>query len=141
MIIGIDHVSIASNDIAEALKLFEQFGLKLVYQEDLTKEGVRANQLDAGNTRIEILEALREDASVNKFLAERGPGLHHICFRVDNLEETIEQMLAAGMRLVSPQPREDGQGRRVFLHPASGHGVLMGFVERHPWPEGTRDGV
>lgn len=132
MIIGIDHVSMASADLAEALRLFEQFGLRLTYTEDLPGEGVRSNQIDAGNTSIEILEALRDDAPVVKFLRNRGPGLHHICFRVDDLEATIAQMQAAGLELVDPQPREDRQGRRVFLHPRSGGGVLMGFVERHP---------
>ena len=132
MIIGIDHVSMASADLAEALRLFEQFGLRLTYTEDLPGEGVRSNQIDAGNTSIEILEALRDDAPVVKFLRNRGPGLHHICFRVDELEATIAQMQAAGLELVDPQPREDRQGRRVFLHPRSGGGVLMGFVERHP---------
>ena len=132
MIIGIDHVSMASADLAEALRLFEQFGLRLTYTEDLPGEGVRSNQIDAGNTSIEILEALRDDAPVVKFLRNRGPGLHHICFRVGDLEATIAQMQAAGLELVDPQPREDRQGRRVFLHPRSGGGVLMGFVERHP---------
>ena len=132
MIIGIDHVSMASADLAEALRLFEQFGLRLTYTEDLPGEGVRSNQIDAGNTSIEILEALHDDAPVVKFLRNRGPGLHHICFRVDDLEATIAQMQAAGLELVDPQPREDRQGRRVFLHPRSGGGVLMGFVERHP---------
>ena len=132
MIIGIDHVSMASADLAGALRLFEQFGLRLTYTEDLPGEGVRSNQIDAGNTSIEILEALRDDAPVVKFLRNRGPGLHHICFRVDDLEATIAQMQAAGLELVDPQPREDRQGRRVFLHPRSGGGVLMGFVERHP---------
>lgn len=132
MIIGIDHVSMASADLAETLRLFEQFGLRLTYVEDLPAEGVRSNQLDAGNTSIEVLEPLRSDASVQQFLDRRGQGLHHICFRVDDLEATIAQMQAAGFELVNPQPREDGQGRRVFLHPRSGSGVLMGFVQRHP---------
>ncbi len=132
MIIGIDHVSMASTDLAEALRLFDKLGLHLTYTEDLPAEGVRSNQLDAGNSSIEILEALRDDAPVVKFLQNRGPGLHHICFRVDDLEATIAQMQAAGLELVDPQPREDRQGRRVFLHPRSGCGVLMGFVERHP---------
>jgi len=122
----------ASTDLAEALRLFDKLGLHLTYTEDLPAEGVRSNQLDAGNSSIEILEALRDDAPVVKFLQNRGPGLHHICFRVDDLEATIAQMQAAGLELVDPQPREDRQGRRVFLHPRSGCGVLMGFVERHP---------
>ena len=132
MIIGIEHVSMASDDFTETLKFFEQFGLQLSYTEDLERDGVRVRQMDAGNASIEILEPLRADSPVHKFLATRGAGLHHVCFRVDDLEATVSQMLAAGLQLVSPQPREDGQGRRVFLHPRSAHGALMGFVERHP---------
>lgn len=132
MIIGIDHVSIASAELAETLRFFEQFGLKLVYQEDLPREGVRSNQMDAGNAAIEILEAIRPDAPLVRFLETRGPGLHHVCFRVDSLEATLATMLEQEYQLASPQPREDGQGRRVFIHPKSGGGVLMGFVERHP---------
>jgi methylmalonyl-CoA epimerase len=132
MIIGIDHVSIASAELAETLRFFEGFGLKLVYQEDLPSEGVRSNQMDAGNANIEILEAIRPDAPLVKFLETRGPGLHHVCFRVDDLDATLALMLERGYQLATPQPREDGQGRRVFIHPKSGGGVLMGFVERHP---------
>jgi methylmalonyl-CoA/ethylmalonyl-CoA epimerase len=131
MIIGIEHVSIASDDVAAVLRLFGVFGLRETYAEDLEVEGVRSRQLDAGNASIEVLEPLRGDAPVSRFLASRGPGLHHVCFEVDDLEATIAQMQAAGLRLVDPQPREDSQGRRVFLHPRSGHGVLMGFVQRH----------
>lgn len=131
MIIGIEHVSVASDDVTDLLRLFGVFGLRETYVEDLAEEGVRSRQLDAGNASIEVLEPLRDDAPVRRFLASRGPGLHHVCFEVDDLDATIVQMQAAGMRLVDPQPREDGQGRRVFLHPRSGHGVLMGFVQRH----------
>jgi len=134
MIIGIEHVSFASPDAAMVMKFFEQFGLHLTYQEDLVKDGIRTCQLDAGNATIEIIEPLRADSSLQRFLDSRGPGIHHVCFRVDNLEETIAQIQAAGLELVSTEPLVDGQGRRVFLHPRSGYGVLMGLVERHPEP-------
>jgi methylmalonyl-CoA epimerase len=131
-ILGIDHVSIAAADLGAVLGFFQQhLGLPLFYVEDLPDTGVRCYQVDAGNTAVEILAVQRPDSPVQRFLATRGPGLHHICFRVDNLEETVAYLLDNGFQLVDPQPREDGQGRRVFLHPASGQGVLMGFVERH----------
>lgn len=132
MIVGIDHVSMAPADVEEAFRLFALLGLKEGYSEDLAAEGVRSRQLDAGNCAIEILQAMRPDAPVQRWLERRGQGLHHICFRVDSLEATIQQVQAAGLELVSPAPREDGQGRRVFLHPRSGCGVLMGLVERFP---------
>ncbi len=141
MITGIDHVSFAVGDLQRSLDLFGLFGLHLDYREDLQMEGVRSNQLDAGNASIELLEPLRDDAAVNKFLRTRGPGLHHVCFRVDDLEATIRQVQAAGLELVDPQPREDGQGRRVFLHPRSGEGVLIGLVQRHEAGGATEAGA
>ena len=132
MIIGIEHVSFASSDAAEVMRFFQQFGLHVSYQEDLVQDGIRTCQLDAGNATVEIIEPLRSDSSLQRFLDNRGPGIHHVCFRVDNLEATIAQVQAAGLELVSTEPLVDGQGRRVFLHPRSGYGVLMGLVERHP---------
>lgn len=134
MIIGIEHISIASDDRDAVLELFGLLGLGVVYREDLPEERVRAEQLGAGNANIEVLTPLDAAAPVARFLAKHGPGLHHVCFRVDDLEATIAEVQRAGLELVSPQPREDGQGRRVFLHPRSGHGVLMGFVERKSGP-------
>lgn len=134
MIIGVEHVAIAANDRTAVVELFRRFGLDVVYREDLADEHVRAEQLDAGNAAVEILTPLDDSAPVARFLAERGPGLHHVCFRVDDVEATIADLRRAGLELASQQPREDGQGRRVFLHPRSGHGVLMGFVERKDAP-------
>ena len=131
MIIGIDHVSMASADLVEALRLFEQFGLRLTYTEDLPGEGVRSNQIDAGNTSIEILEALRDDAPVVKFLRNRGPGLHHICFRVTNLESHLNRLQQQGFRLINDAPVPGAHGCRVaFLHPAAGNGVLIELSEK-----------
>lgn len=132
MIIGIEHVSFASPDAAEVMRFFQQFGLQVSYREDLVQDGIRTCQLDAGNATVEVIEPLRSDSSLQRFLDNRGPGIHHVCFRVDDLEATIAQVQAAGLELVSPEPLVDGQGRRVFLHPRSGYGVLMGLVERHP---------
>jgi methylmalonyl-CoA epimerase len=135
VIIGIEHVSFASPDAAEVIRFFQEFGLALSYQEDLVQDGIRTCQLDAGNATVEIIEPLRADSSLQRFLDSRGPGIHHVCFRVDNLEATIAQIRAAGLQLVSDEPLVDGQGHRVFVHPRSGHGVLMGLVERHPEPQ------
>jgi methylmalonyl-CoA epimerase len=131
VIVGIEHVAIASNDPSAAARVLRDLGMHPWHQEDLAAEGVRSNQFASGIAVIEILEPLRDDAPLQRFLAQRGPGLHHICFQVDDLDATIELFQALGLELVNIEPREDDQGRRVFLHPRSGHGVLMGFVERH----------
>ncbi len=133
-ILGIEHVAIATNDTDAAIQLLQGLGMAPFHQEDLPAEGVRSNQFASGSAVVEVLEPMREDAPVRAFVARRGAGLHHVCFRVDDLEATIAQLQAQGLQLVSPQPREDQQGRRVFLHPRSGQGVLMGFVEHHPVP-------
>ncbi len=130
LIIGIDHIAIAADDAEPLRQLFALFGLQKVYQEDLREDRVRSEQFGAGNANVEVLTASDPSAPLGRFLATHGPGLHHVCFRVDNLETTIAQLQHAGLELVNPQPREDLQGRRVFLHPRSGHGVLMGLVER-----------
>jgi methylmalonyl-CoA/ethylmalonyl-CoA epimerase len=132
VIISIEHVALASADLHAAVTFLRELGMQPWHQEDLLAEGVRSNQFASGDAVVEILEALRDDAPVHRFVSQRGPGLHHVCFRVDNLDATILHFQQLGLELVSPQPREDQQGRRVFLHPRSGQGVLMGFVERHP---------
>jgi methylmalonyl-CoA epimerase len=131
MILGIEHVALASNDVPAAISFLGQLGMQPWHQEDLLSEGVRSNQFACGDAVVEVLEALHEDASLKKFLSQRGPGLHHVCFRVDDLDLTIQRFVSLGLELVDSRPREDGQGRRVFLHPRSAQGVLMGFVERH----------
>lgn len=130
MIIGIEHVAIATDDAGTMRELFEMFGLKIVYEEDLAEDAVHSEQFGTPNANIEVLTALEPSATVARFVKKNGPGLHHICFRVDDLDATIAQVQAAGLELVRPQPTDDTQGRRVFLHPRSGRGVLMGLVER-----------
>ncbi len=131
MITGIEHVAIVARDASAATAFLGDLGMTPWHCEELIDEGLRSNQFAAGSAVIEVLEPLSADASAQRFLDDRGPGLHHVCFRVDDLAGTIELFKSLGLRLVSDKPREDGQGRRVFLHPRSAHGVLMGFVEPH----------
>lgn len=130
-ILAIEHVAITADDTGATIGLLQALGLAPFHQEDLPADGVRSNQFASGSAVVEVLEPIRDDAPVRAFVARRGPGLHHVCFQVDDLESTIAQLQAQGLQLVTPQPREDSQGRRVFLHPRSGQGVLMGFVEHH----------
>jgi methylmalonyl-CoA epimerase len=127
----IDHVAIAVEELGPVLDLLGLFGLGIESEEELPDQGVKSSMVGAGNTQIELIEATAPDAPLAKFLAERGPGLHHVCVEVDDLEDAIATLQAKGLRLVDPEPRSDMAGRRVFLHPASGRGVLIGIMERH----------
>jgi len=131
-IIGIDHVAIAVDDLQPVLDLLAIFGLSMTSEEDLPDQGVKSTMVSAGNTQIELIQSMTEHSTIAKFMQDRGPGLHHICVEVDNLEEAIETLLSQGMRLLDKVPRSDNAGRRVFLHPSSGQGMLMGIMERHP---------
>jgi methylmalonyl-CoA/ethylmalonyl-CoA epimerase len=110
VIVGIEHVAVACADAAPVLGLFERLGWTLCIPRTCPPKGVRSHQLDVGNARIEVHDPQRSDAALHAFLARRGPGLHHICFRVDDLQATVAQLTAAGLELVNPEPRVDGQG-------------------------------
>jgi methylmalonyl-CoA epimerase len=127
----LDHVNIAAAD-AEALgKVFtEVLGLTLVEETTVEDQGVRVLKLAAGETAIEITEPLGEETPVGRFLAKRGPGLHHMAFRVADLEAALARMKALGVRLVDEEPRIGAGGHRIaFLHPKSFGGVLVELVE------------
>lgn len=93
-------------------------------------DGARITGLAAGESLVELLEAASENSPVARFLAKRGPGIHHICFAVDDLDATLERCREAGLRLVDPTPRIGAEGKRIaFLHPASTGGILIELSE------------
>ena len=127
----IDHIGIAVKSVADALKVYENaIGLKVSGHDEVPSEGVRVAMLDIGESRIELLEPTRPDSPIEQFMAKRGEGIHHIAVRVDNIEEAIERLKAAGARLIDPAPRRGAHNTRVaFMHPSSTHGVLLELVE------------
>jgi methylmalonyl-CoA/ethylmalonyl-CoA epimerase len=131
MLSTIDHVGVAVEDIDTALALYrDALGMPLVHRETVTEQGVDAVLLDVGDSHVELLQPLAEDTAVGKFLARRGPGLHHVAYRVSDIEETLRRLSAAGMRLIDEHPRVGIRGSRVaFLHPASTNGVLTEIVQ------------
>jgi methylmalonyl-CoA epimerase len=131
-LIGIDHVSIAVEALAPVLDLLALFGLALESEEVLPEQSITSYMVNAGNTHLELLESTSEDSLLAQFLTTRGPGLHHVCLEVDDLDEAMATLKAKGMRLVESEPRVDLVGRRVFLHPRSGFGTLIGIMQRHP---------
>jgi methylmalonyl-CoA epimerase len=131
MLSAIDHVGVAVESIDAALELYrDKLGMQLVHRETVTEQGVDAALLDVGDGHVELLQPLGPETAVGKFLSRRGPGLHHVAYRVASVQQTLDACAAAGMRLIDEQPRTGIRGSRVaFLHPASTGGVLTEIVQ------------
>jgi methylmalonyl-CoA/ethylmalonyl-CoA epimerase len=131
MLAAIDHVGVAVEDIDSTLALYRDvLQMPLVHRETVSEQGVDAALLDVGDGHIELLAPLGPDTAVGKFLARRGPGLHHVAYRVADVEETLRALAGAGIRLIDEEPRIGIRGSRVaFVHPSSAGGVLTEIVE------------
>ncbi len=126
----LDHIGIAVRSIEQA-KIYEALGLTVDHVEDVTTQGVRTAFLSAGEANIELLEPLSADSPVAKYIEKRGEGIHHICFRVDDIEQQLERLKSEGYRLINEAPVPGAHGCRVaFLHPAAGKGVLIELSEK-----------
>ncbi len=127
----IDHIAVAVQNLDEALGFYQaNLGLKLIAVELVEDQGVRVAKLDAGNTHIELLEPLGPDTPVGKFLSQRGPGLHHICMGIENIDSELDLLNAAGVKLVDKQARIGAGGARIaFVHPKASGGVLLELSE------------
>src|SRR2546423_8762230 len=130
MLSAIDHIGVAVKDLDKAIALHrDKLGMTLVHRETVDEQGVEAALLDVGDSHVELLQPLGPDTAVGKFLARRGPGLHHVAYRVDDVEGTLSALAEAGLRLIDERPRPGIRGSRVaFLHPASTGGVLTEIV-------------
>lgn len=126
----IAHIGIAVNALAEGVSFYRDvLGMPEVPLAD--SDGARIVGLAAGDSVVELLEAAAPDSPVGKFVAKRGPGIHHVCFAVDDLEGTLARCRAFGVRLIDEQPRIGAEGKRIaFLHPSSTSGVLVELTER-----------
>lgn len=129
----IDHIGVAVADLESAIELHTQtYGMPLVHRETLVEQGVEAVLLDVGESHVELLRPLSDDSPVGKFLAARGPGLHHVAYRVADVNAALQQAREAGMRLIDETPRTGIRGTQVaFLHPKTAGGVLTELVEVH----------
>lgn len=125
----IAHLGVAVRSLEDILPFYRDIlGLPEVPLDDA--DGARIAGLMAGDSLVELLEPASEDSPIGKFIAKRGPGIHHVCFAVDDLEGTMERCRSAGMRLIDEVPRIGAEGKRIaFLHPASTHGVLVELTE------------
>lgn len=136
MLSTIDHVGIAVEDLDGALALYrDTLAMPLVHRETITEQGVDAALLDVGaalgpSSHVELIAPLGPETPVGRFLARRGPGLHHVAYRVADVEGALRAAAAAGLRLIDETPRIGIRGSRVaFLHPASTGGVLTELVQ------------
>jgi methylmalonyl-CoA/ethylmalonyl-CoA epimerase len=127
---GIHHVGVAVMDLDEAIATYERlFGATLEYRDALASQGVEAAALRLGDSRIELLAPTGEDTPVGRFLASRGPGMHHVALETDDVGVALEHLSAAGANLVDEVPRPGLFGLEVaFVHFDSVHGVLTEVV-------------
>lgn len=127
----IDHVGVAVEDLDSALALYEgTFGMQVAHRETVSDQGVEAVLLDVGDGHVELLRPLGEDTAVGRFLARRGPGLHHVAYRVDDIDAALAQLREQGVELIDSEPRTGIRASRVaFLHPRATGGVLTEIVE------------
>jgi len=127
---GIHHLGVAVEDLDEALATYERlFGAELEYREVVPDQGVEAASLRVGASRVELLAATGDDTPVGRFLAKRGPGMHHVAYEVDDLRGTLEHLAGEGAELIDQEPRPGLFGLQVaFVHPDAVHGVLSELV-------------
>ncbi len=127
----IDHIGVAVEDLDAALALYaDVLGMPVVHRETVTEQGVEAILLDVGENHVELLAPLGPDTPVGKYLAKKGPGLHHVAYQVADIESTLAALKAAGMRLIDEAPRVGIRNSRVaFVHPAATGGVLTEIVQ------------
>ena len=127
----IDHIGIATKSIEEGLTIWQKvLGLKPDHTEEIADQGVRVCMLPVGDTRVELLEPLGPDTPVGKFLAKRGPGIHHIALEVKDIRGSLAELKSRGARLIDETPRVGVGGSLVaFIHPSSTDGVLLELVQ------------
>lgn len=128
----IDHIGIATRTLKEATAFWQDaLGLEIDSTEDVGEQGVRIAMLPIGETHIELLEPLTPESLVGKFLDKRGPGIHHIAIRVDDIRAALGQLKEKGARLIDETPRIGAGGCLVaFIHPSSTNGVLLELVQQ-----------
>ena len=130
MIEKIDHVGIAVDSISDALELYEALGMEVEGYEEVAAEGVRVAMIRCGESRIELLESIRDDSPIARFLAKRGGGVHHICLATDDIRADQRSLEAAGIQVLRPAPSRGAGGCWVqFIHPRSAAGVLVELSE------------
>jgi len=127
----VDHIGIATPTIAEGLAIWrDALGLEPDSSEEVAEQGVRVCMLPVGDTHVELLEPLTAESAVGRFLAKRGPGIHHIAIEVRDIKASLAELKNKGTRLIDETPRVGARGCLVaFVHPSSTNGVLLELVQ------------
>ena len=127
----LDHIGIAVKSIDAAKKIYLDLGLTIEHVESVETQRVRTAFLSVGDANLELLEPSDSDSTIAKYIEKRGEGIHHICFRVDDIEAHLAHLKERGYRLIDEAPVPGAHGCRVaFLHPAAGNGVLIELSEK-----------
>jgi methylmalonyl-CoA/ethylmalonyl-CoA epimerase len=133
MLTRMDHVGIVVADLEAALVTYcEQWGFNLLERVDIPEQLVEAAFLDAGNSTVELIMPTSSESGTARFLQNRGEGVHHICFEVDDIVEALAALRQQGLRLIDETPRQGVHGLVAFVHPKASHGTLIELLERHP---------
>ncbi len=123
----LDHIGIAVKDLSAALAFYrDALGLEVEAPEEVTSQRVRAHFVPVGESKLELLEATASESAIARYVDKRGPGLHHITLRVDDIDAAVAQLQSRGIRMIDEQPRPGAEGSTIaFVHPSSAHGVLI----------------
>jgi methylmalonyl-CoA epimerase len=132
----LDHVGIAVQDVDKALAFYrDALGLDVEAPEEVRTQRVRAHFIPVGHSALELLEATAADSAIAKFVDKRGPGIHHLTLRVEDIKDALDHLKARGVRLVDESPRPGAEGAQVaFIHPSATHGVLVELKQPAPAP-------
>ena len=127
----IDHIGVAVDDLEAAIELHTRaYGMEVVHRETVEAQGVEAVLLDVGENHVELLAPLSAETPVGRFLAKRGPGLHHVAYQVADIDAALASLRESGVRMIDEEPRVGIRRSRVaFLHPGASGGVLTELVE------------
>ena len=131
-IIGIEHIGIAVKDLKTDAPFWEHIlGIEHTHSEKVESEGVLTEIYDTGKGKVELLESLHPDSPVKKFLEDRGPGIHHVCFEVDDIYTTIKELKENNIRVIGDKHSIGAEGYKVvFIHPRSTGGILVELAEK-----------
>ncbi len=128
----LDHIGIAVKSIEESLKFYEgTLGITCLGQEEVRDQKVITAFLPLGETEVELLQSTSEDGTIAKFVEKRGEGLHHLAFKVDDIEKALEELKSQGIILIDEKPSIGAGGAKIaFIHPKSANGILIEIIER-----------
>ena len=131
-IIGIEHIGVAVDDLDVTSLFWEKaLGIKHTHTEDVESEGVRTKIFDTGKGKIELLKSINNNSPIRKFLKKRGPGIHHVCLQVENINIAINELKDLNIQVLSENPKIGAEGYKIFfIHPKSTGGVLVELAEK-----------